>query len=159
MKTVRGNPITAARPQYSRKRPFVPDAKDTSADEQVMISEAPSPFKNRQQSPQIPAPTQSLNRANPQFHKDALRFGGSGRRVGAANTGETNWGATGGSKPGGYKGNPVITGYPTRGGKRKAGIISTNAGPEVSAQELKAMRSMGKLGLAGAYADFKRYGG
>ena len=49
-------PITGAQPQYSKKKPFVPDAKDTSADEQTMIAEAPAPFKNRNTVPNIPAP-------------------------------------------------------------------------------------------------------
>ena len=55
MKTVKGMPITGAQPEFSRKNPLVPNAKDTSADEQTMIADAPSPFKNNQQTPQIPA--------------------------------------------------------------------------------------------------------
>jgi hypothetical protein len=86
-----------------------------------MIAESPSPFKNRNQTPQIPAPTNSEYRVNPQFHKDSMRYGGTGRRIGAANTGVTNYGASGDSKPGGYKGNTVITGTPTRGGNRVVG--------------------------------------
>ena len=39
MKKVKGMPITGARPEGSMKRPFVPDAKETSADEQTMIAE------------------------------------------------------------------------------------------------------------------------
>ena len=50
MKKVHGVPITGSTPRTSNKRPFVPDAKDTSADAQVMIAEAPSPFKNRNQA-------------------------------------------------------------------------------------------------------------
>lgn len=57
MKKVKGQPITGAKPQTSSKRPFVPDAKETSADEQVMIAEAPSPFKNRNQTGEMPAGT------------------------------------------------------------------------------------------------------
>ena len=56
MKKVKGMPITGAKPHYSRKAPFVPDAKDTSADAQTMIAEAPMPFKNRMETPQMPAP-------------------------------------------------------------------------------------------------------
>ena len=54
MKKVKGMPITGARPEVSKKRPFVPDAKDTSADAQTMIAEAPAPFKNRNTAAQIP---------------------------------------------------------------------------------------------------------
>lgn len=57
MKKIKGQPITGAQPQYSKKAPFVPDAKDTSADEQVMVKEAPSPFKNRNQTGSMPAPS------------------------------------------------------------------------------------------------------
>ena len=56
MKKVKGIPITGSTPEYSRKAPLVPNAKDTSADAQVMIGEAPMPFKNRMETPQIPAP-------------------------------------------------------------------------------------------------------
>lgn len=49
MKTVKGQPITGARPQYSKKNPIVPDAKETSANEQAFIKEPPSPFKSNQQ--------------------------------------------------------------------------------------------------------------
>lgn len=55
MKKVKGMPITGATPQYSKKKPFVPDAKDTSADAQTMIAEAPTPFKNRNTLPNIPS--------------------------------------------------------------------------------------------------------
>lgn len=55
MKKVRGMPITGAKPQVSKKAPFVPDAKDTSADEQTMIKEPPTPFKNNQTAAQQPA--------------------------------------------------------------------------------------------------------
>lgn len=57
MKKVKGQPITGARPQTSRKAPLVPDAKETSANAQTMIAEAPMPFKNRMETPQMPAGT------------------------------------------------------------------------------------------------------
>lgn len=40
-------PITGARPEYSKKQPYVPDAKETSADEQRFIDQAPMPFKDK----------------------------------------------------------------------------------------------------------------
>lgn len=55
MKKVRNQPITGATPQYSKKNPLVPDAKETSANEQTMIAEAPTPFKNNQTTANIPA--------------------------------------------------------------------------------------------------------
>lgn len=48
---------TNARPEVSRKSPLVPDNAKTSADAQVMIREAPDPFKNNQQATTIPAPS------------------------------------------------------------------------------------------------------
>lgn len=57
MKTMHGQPITASRTFTSKKRPFVPDAKETSANEETMIKEAPAPFKNNMQTAQMPVGT------------------------------------------------------------------------------------------------------
>lgn len=57
MKKVKGMPITGATPQYSKKKPLVPNAADTSSDSQTMIGEAPTPFKNRNTTVNIPAGT------------------------------------------------------------------------------------------------------
>lgn len=74
MKTVKGMPITGTNTQTSKKRPFVPDAKDTSANEQTMIAEDPSPFKNNLQTPQMPTGAGKVPPKN---------AGQSGNRVGA----------------------------------------------------------------------------
>lgn len=55
--TVKGQPITGGRAFFSKKKPLVPDAKNTSGNEETMIKEAPTPFKNDQQLPQIAAGT------------------------------------------------------------------------------------------------------
>ena len=55
MKKVRGMPITGARPEYSKKRPYVPDAKETSADEEAFIKQAPMPFKDNTSLGSLPA--------------------------------------------------------------------------------------------------------
>jgi len=55
MKTVQGMPITASKTFQSKKRPFVPNAKDTSSDEERMIKEPPAPFKNNMTAAQMPA--------------------------------------------------------------------------------------------------------
>lgn len=47
MKKVKGRPITGATPEYSKKAPYVPDAKETSLDEQRFIQQPPMPFKDR----------------------------------------------------------------------------------------------------------------
>lgn len=57
MKKVKGMPITGATPEYSKSSQFLPNAADTSSDEQKFIAQAPTPFKSNQQVPQIPAGT------------------------------------------------------------------------------------------------------
>ena len=54
MKTVKGMPITGTNIETSMKRPFVPNAKDTSSDAQAMIDEPPAPFKNKATAAQLP---------------------------------------------------------------------------------------------------------
>ena len=53
MKQVKGQPITGSTAFYSKKKPMVPDAKETSADEERFIKQAPMPFKDRNSVPQI----------------------------------------------------------------------------------------------------------
>lgn len=58
MRTFKGQPITGGqKPRKSMKTPFVPDAKETSADVQTMIKEPPAPFKNKMTAAQSPAGT------------------------------------------------------------------------------------------------------
>lgn len=54
MKKVKGVPITGAKPQYSKKQPFVPDAKETSQDAQTFIGQAPMPFKDKNSLGELP---------------------------------------------------------------------------------------------------------
>ncbi|HXF14692.1 MAG TPA: hypothetical protein VN517_16165 [Terriglobales bacterium] len=42
----KGRPITGSPMKQSNKRPFVPNAKDTSANEETFIAQAPMPFKD-----------------------------------------------------------------------------------------------------------------
>lgn len=55
MKKVKGMPITGGRTEVSKKAPLIPNAADTSANAQTMIKEAPTPFKNNQTTPNLPA--------------------------------------------------------------------------------------------------------
>lgn len=57
MKKVRGQPITGATPETSMRKPFVPNAKDTSAATQTDIQAAPTPFKNKMEINQMPTGT------------------------------------------------------------------------------------------------------
>lgn len=55
MKKVKGMPITGQTPEYSTKKNWIlPNAKDTSADAQKLISAAPTPFKDKSEVPNIP---------------------------------------------------------------------------------------------------------
>lgn len=47
---------SGSKPFRPARRPFVPNAKDTSADVQTMISEPPAPFKNNLTAANVPAP-------------------------------------------------------------------------------------------------------
>lgn len=52
-------PITGSKSRTSMRRPFVPNAKDTSADEEQMISAPPTPFKNDMTTAQMPTGNQA----------------------------------------------------------------------------------------------------
>jgi hypothetical protein len=60
-----------------------------------------------------------------------------GTLVGCANTGETNWAASGDSKPGGY--NSINSGFPTRGVQRQASMPGTR-NSNTSSRENSRMR-------------------
>lgn len=56
-------PKTGAKPEYSSKKPMVPDAKDTSLNEQQFISQPPMPFKDGNSAGS--ATTPNVARPNP----------------------------------------------------------------------------------------------
>lgn len=53
----KGMPISGSGMVASKKKPFVPDAKETSSDEQRFISEPPTPFKNNMEPNSMAAPS------------------------------------------------------------------------------------------------------
>lgn len=58
MKTTKGQPITGATPEYgNKKRPLLPNAKDTSADAERWVKADPMPFKSSGQVATIPTDT------------------------------------------------------------------------------------------------------
>lgn len=77
---------TNARPQYSKKPPLVPDAKDTSRNAQTMIGEAPTPFKNKMTTPNMPVGTGPRG-AVPGQEPKSIYAGKSGSAVGQSNPG------------------------------------------------------------------------
>ena len=112
------NKVTGLSPnKNSMRRPFVPDAKDTSADAQTLIAEPPAPFKNRQTAAQMPAGTGARG-AVPGLEPKNIYAGKSGSTVGARALPSDS--PVGGGKPnqssqiGGHLGWPPP--------KRKAGV-------------------------------------
>ena len=79
-----GNKVkTFGRAEYSTgKAPIVPDAKETSADEQRFVAEAPSPFKSKMQTAGMPTPA-SPKGAKPGLEPKGIYAGKSGVTVGA----------------------------------------------------------------------------
>lgn len=115
---------TASRPSVSMKRPYVPDAKDTSLDAERMIAEAPTPFKNKMTAAQMPVGRMPSGVAHPYgLPAKTLSPKTAGARieqhVGCANT-ETSddmLAAVGEArKPRGYT--ALNSGFRTGGGKR-----------------------------------------
>jgi hypothetical protein len=156
-----GRPITGARPQVSKRKPFVPDAKDTSADAQTFIRQAPAPFTNRMTAAQMPAPTSRSSKADSQnFHKDHLRYGGRGQTNSVKDRHTVPYGDVG------YSSGPY---------QSKRGLNSINNGSPQTAKQIvgdgnfpKSQRastvargraSMAKLGLGKAYDDYRKFGG
>ncbi len=82
MKQVKGQPITGSTAFYSKKKPMVPDAKETSADEERFIKQAPMPFKDRNSVPQIAVGTGPKG-AVPGQEPKSIYAGKSGSTVGA----------------------------------------------------------------------------
>lgn len=126
MKTVKGMPITGAKPQWSKKAPQVPNAKDTSADAQTMIGEAPTPFKNRNTTANIgtssgasggistlePKIQSGLKRSSP--GAKALPSGGPvGQRKPINQSGQVN-GRMGTSFPKKVGGSDLVSKYPSK---------------------------------------------
>src|SRR5262249_51788166 len=105
-----------------KRKPFVlSDAAHTSTDAEKLVRINDVPSQDSQLRP--PAPTNPAYRANSQFQKDALRYGGSGRENSVCDMNDPSFEAVG-YKGGATKpkpGNSIISGYATRGNKRLAG--------------------------------------
>ena len=116
----KGNPISGGAGQFRPTPNVLSDAAATSRDAQKLVRASPAPFQNRQGSMNIGAPTHPSFRANPQFSKDLLKYGATGRSVSVRNAPTVNLGAVGEPRlPKGY--NPINSGFPTRGATRTAG--------------------------------------
>jgi|SRR5690242_9890724 len=105
-------PITGSRPEVNKGRPFVPNAKDTSADAQRSIASAPTPFKNDMTTAQMPA-----------GNKAAPTAGARGSSPGK--------GAVGQNRPINNSGQvfgPQGTSHPSRKGAFFAGSFATKTG-------------------------------
>jgi hypothetical protein len=104
----------------------VPDAKDTSADAQTMIDEAPTVFKNRNTAANIPAPTNPNYRSSSNLSQFAKSTVDRTSKVSVKNRPSVNSSAVGYSKP--YVSNrglnPQNNGFPLTGVKRTVGAGS-----------------------------------
>jgi hypothetical protein len=72
----------------------------------------------------VPAPTNPKYRANQNFQKDALRYGGKGQANSVREMSDPSYDAVGyqrGATKPKAAGTSIISGYPTRGNKRVAG--------------------------------------
>ena len=121
MITKKQKPITGGRvPQ--RKRFVLTNAAATSANAQRQVRIPDLPQQDSQL--RVPAPTNPNYRANSQFQKDALRYGGTGKANSVHEMSDPNFRDVG-YEPGSTKpkrpGTSIISGYPTRGNKRVAG--------------------------------------
>jgi hypothetical protein len=109
----------------------------------------------------VPAPVHPYYRANSDFSKDPMRYGGTGATNSIKGMKDPNFGAvgyeSGATKPKFSRGKGIISGTPTQS-KAQSGTISTNAGPDADAREQRLMRSMAKIGLGRAYQDHKTWG-
>lgn len=120
----KGQPISGSAPQFKRKAPVLTNQATTSAGAQRIVKRPPQIFADPQGSLNVPAPTNASNRANQNFAKDAMRFGGTGRAVSVRNMADPDFRAVGyapgATKPKAY-GASIISGYPTRGNAQRVG--------------------------------------
>jgi hypothetical protein len=88
-----------------------------------MIAEAPSPFKNRNQVPQIPvAPSHPNFKVGKDFARQGNIYGAYGKSVSVKSRPTVNLAAVGEPRLPKYpKGNSVITGFPMSSGSRTVG--------------------------------------
>ncbi len=75
-------PRTGERMVQSKGKPFVPNAKDTSADTEEAIKAPPTPFKNNMTTPQMPTAGAPPGGAVPGL-EPRVKAGMSGKTVGA----------------------------------------------------------------------------
>jgi hypothetical protein len=133
----KGNQPITGTPLPRRTRPVLGDQARTSSTAQRQIRQPDVPMQDP--ALRVPAPTQRENRANPNFAKEGMRFGGTGKSVSIHNRPTVDLSAVGEPRlPRGY--NPIISGFPTSGAQRTAGKISTNAGPQANAKEMRRVR-------------------
>src|SRR4051812_28712817 len=107
----RGKPITGARPPR-RTRYVLSNQVETSSTLQRQLRQPDLPQQDSQL--RVPAPTSPNYRANSgAFHKDALRYGGTGRANSIREMSDPSFGAVGyrdgATKP--KAGNPIISGH------------------------------------------------
>src|SRR5215472_7940676 len=154
IKTTKGQPITGGR--LPRKTRYVlGNQAQTSSTAQRQVRQPDVP----QQDPQlrVPSPTNPNYRANSQFQRDALRYGGTGKANSVCDMSDPNFGAvgydSGATKPRFKNGRSIISGSPTQGNQR----ISGDGNQTIA--RAKGFASMAKIVGRKAMEDYARYGG
>jgi hypothetical protein len=120
---VGNRPITASRTAMRPTPGVLSNQAETSRDLQARLTKATEPFSNRGGAATLPTGVHDSSTEGQHYNVvtgvNAQPQSLAGKHVGCANTGETNWAASGDSKPGGY--NSINSGFPTRGAQRQSG--------------------------------------
>jgi hypothetical protein len=126
-------------------RPSIPaDQAETSKDLERRLVANPQPFTYEGGAATLTTDRLDMSQLGEPYNVMSpvdAKTRSMGTHVGCANTGETNWAATGDSKPGGY--NSINSGYPTRGNQRQAGQPGTRSNKSASGREIARTRQTG----------------
>jgi len=138
MITKKGKPISGGAGQFKRKAEILTDQARTSAGAQKVIKRPPEIFAGPRGPANVSAPTSRAYRSDPNFSRDALRYGGRGQNFSVRDRPSVSFGAVGYDK-GPYLSragiNSVNSGFPQTGRQRVIG-----GGNQQSAKEMGRLR-------------------
>lgn len=146
--SVSARPITASRPAMRPRPPVLTDAADTSRDAQKLVRRPPEPFDNPYGAKNVPAPSnRNYSQKAGLPGKGIYGTSRGGSEISNVGVGNTSLSAAEmaaiGYGPNDTKGTwSIISGQPTRGNQRQAGMPGkTNRG--TSAKENARVRQTG----------------
>ena len=124
----KGGGITGSSTRMQPRPPVLTD-QNTSAAVQRIIPRPPMPFENPQGSLNVPAPAHSQFRSDGNARESQKRYGGSSSASIHSSTSLTadEQRSIGGGMPSARGQHSVISGFPTSGGRRQAGMPGTNS--------------------------------